>query len=127
MPTSSRSRPATPTSASLRSWPFRVSATALEARHGPALAVSPLIGGRTVKGPAADMLERLAGGTSPRHVASCYRGLIDTLVFDPADAADAEGVAELGIRPLVAPTLMSGPDAGSPLAAAVLDAAAVRA
>jgi LPPG:FO 2-phospho-L-lactate transferase len=99
---------------------------AIEARHAPTLAVSPLIGGRTVKGPAADMLERLAGGTTPGHVASCYRGLIDTLVLDPADAGDADTVTALGIRPLVAPTLMSGPDAGSPLATAVLDAAAVR-
>ncbi len=96
----------------------------LESRRAPTLAVSPLIGGRAVKGPAAEMLERLAGGTTPAHVASCYRGLIDTLVLDAADAAGADEVAALGIRPLVAPTLMSGPDGGRHLAEAVLEAAA---
>ena len=42
---------------------------ALAARRVPAVAVSPLIGGRAVKGPADRMLARLAGGTSPAHVA----------------------------------------------------------
>ncbi len=48
---------------------------ALEDRRVPCFAVSPLVGGRAVKGPAAAMLERLAGGTSPSQVAGCYRGL----------------------------------------------------
>jgi LPPG:FO 2-phospho-L-lactate transferase len=61
---------------------------ALEARRVPAVAVSPLIGGRTVKGPADRMLERFTGGTSPRHVAGVYEGLIDSLVVDEADAGD---------------------------------------
>ena len=52
----------------------------------PCVAVSPLIGGRAVKGPADRMLARLAGGTSPAHVAGCYPGLIDALVLDEADA-----------------------------------------
>ena len=62
---------------------------ALEHRRVPCVAVSPLIGGRAVKGPADRMLARLAGGTSPRHVAGCYAGLIDALVVDEADADDA--------------------------------------
>jgi len=45
----------------------------------------PLIGGRAVKGPADRMLARLAGGTTPAHVAACYEGLIDVLVVDEAD------------------------------------------
>src|SRR5205823_1530997 len=57
-------------------------AAALTARRVPAVAVSPLVGGRAVKGPADRMLARLAGGTEPRHVASCYRRLIDALVID---------------------------------------------
>src|SRR5205085_5029352 len=55
---------------------------ALERRSVPAVAVSPLIGGRSVKGPADRMLRRLAGGTTPAHVAACYEGLIDALVID---------------------------------------------
>ena len=99
--------------------------SALERRRAPAIAVSPLIGGRAVKGPAATMLERLEGGTSAAHVARCYPGLIDALVFDEADADDAAAVAEQGVRPVVARTLMSDPDARRRLAEAALDAVAL--
>jgi LPPG:FO 2-phospho-L-lactate transferase len=75
---------------------------AIERRRVPAVAVSPLVGGRAVKGPADRMLARLAGGTSPAHVASCYEGLIDALVIDEADAP-----AELPIEVVVTRTLMT--------------------
>jgi LPPG:FO 2-phospho-L-lactate transferase len=78
---------------------------ALMKRRVPCVAVSPLIGGRAVKGPADRMLRRLAGGTSPAHVASCYAGLIDSLVVDEADAHDLAGLG--GVRPIVTRTLMS--------------------
>ena len=94
--------------------------TALEERRVPCVAVSPLVGGRAVKGPADRMLDRLAGGTTPAHVASCYAGLIDALVIDVADAP-----AELppGARAVVTSTLMTDADAARNLAAAALDAA----
>jgi LPPG:FO 2-phospho-L-lactate transferase len=93
---------------------------ALARRRVPCVAVSPLIGGRAVKGPADRMLRGLAGGTSPRHVAGCYAGLIDALVIDEADAP-----AEVaGVRTVVAKTLMVDDDARRRLAHAVLDAAA---
>jgi LPPG:FO 2-phospho-L-lactate transferase len=98
--------------------------SALERRRAPAIAVSPLIGGRAVKGPAAAMLGRLEGGTTAAHVARCYPGLIDALVFDEADVADADAVAEQSVRPVVARTLMSDPDARRRLAEAALDAVA---
>jgi LPPG:FO 2-phospho-L-lactate transferase len=93
---------------------------AIEQRTVPCVAVSPLIGGRAVKGPADRMLQRLAGGTSPAHVASCYAGLIDALVFDEADAP-----AELGanVRSVATRTLMTDTEAARRLAAAALDAA----
>ena len=93
---------------------------ALERRSAPCVAVSPLVGGRAVKGPADRMLSRLAGGTTPAHVASCYTGLVDALVLDVADAP-----AELphGVRPVVTHTLMTDLDAARHLAAAALDAA----
>ena len=75
----------------------------LAARSAPAVAVSPLIGGRAVKGPADRMLTRLAGGTAPAQVASCYKGLIDALVVDEADADDLDG---LEVRAIVTRTLM---------------------
>lgn len=93
---------------------------ALERRRVPAVAVSPLIGGRAVKGPADRMLARLAGGTSPAHVASCYEGLIDALVVDRADADD---VAALDVRPIVTETLMQDADARRRVAETALDAA----
>ena len=95
--------------------------SALEERRAPAVAVSPLIGGRAVKGPADRMLARLAGGTTPLEVAGCYRGLIDALVIDEADAAFAE---ELPVRPIVTRTLMADADARRRLAEAALEAAA---
>ncbi len=48
---------------------------AITNRRVPSVAVSPLIGGRSVKGPADRMLNRLAGGTGPAQVTSCYKGL----------------------------------------------------
>ena len=89
--------------------------TALERRRVPAVAVSPLIGGRTVRGPADRILERLKGGTSPAQIADCYNGLIDALVVDEADADQ-----EAGIETIVARTLMSDADARRRLAEAVL-------
>jgi LPPG:FO 2-phospho-L-lactate transferase len=96
---------------------------ALASRRVPVVAVSPLVGGRAVRGPADRMLARLAGGTSPAHVAGCYAGLIDALVLDEADAEGAEAVVELGVRPIVTRTLMRDDDARRRLAEAALDAA----
>jgi LPPG:FO 2-phospho-L-lactate transferase len=93
---------------------------AFAARRAPAVAVSPLIGGRAVKGPADRMLARLAGGTFPAHVASQYHGLIDALVVDEADADDLDGLGE--VRPIVTRTLMADPEARRRLAEATLGA-----
>jgi LPPG:FO 2-phospho-L-lactate transferase len=94
---------------------------ALERRHVPCVAISPLIGGRAVKGPADRMLARLAGGTEPAHVASCYEGLIDVLVIDEADAPAA---AIPGLRQtVVTQTLMTDASAARRLAAAAVHAA----
>jgi LPPG:FO 2-phospho-L-lactate transferase len=92
---------------------------AVASRRVPCLAVSPLIGGRAVKGPLDRMLTRMGGGTSPRHVADCYKGLVDMLVIDAADAAATADI------PLVATdTLMPDRDASRRLAEAVLKAVA---
>jgi LPPG:FO 2-phospho-L-lactate transferase len=91
---------------------------ALARRRVPCVAVSPLIGGRAVKGPADRMLGRLAGGTSPAHVAGCYAGLIDALVVDERDAHDLAGLGD--VRPIVTRTLMRDADARRALADAAL-------
>jgi len=92
---------------------------ALSARRVPCIAVSPLVGGRAVKGPADRMLGRLAGGTSAGHVASCYEGLIDALVVDESDPT-----GPLAIRAVVTQTLMTDLAASRRLAETVLAAAA---
>ena len=91
---------------------------ALEQRSVPAVAVSPLIAGKAVRGPADRMLARLAGGTGPAQVTDCYKGLIDALVIDQADADE-----DAGIRTIVTRTLMSDADARRRLADAVLETA----
>ena len=92
---------------------------ALQRRTVPAVAVSPLIDGQAVRGPAARMLARMAGGTSPTHVASQYEGLIDALVIDEADAD-----ADAGVRTIVTRTLMDGAEGRRRVAEAVLEPAA---
>ena len=103
-------------------WPILAVApirAALESRRVPAVAVSPLIGGRAVKGPADRMLARMAGGTTPAHVASCYEGLIDALVVDESDPA-----GPLAVRRVVTHTLMTDLAASRRLAETALAAAA---
>ena len=93
---------------------------AITNRRVPSVAVSPLIGGKAVKGPADRMLNRLAGGTGPAQVASCYNGLIDALVYDESD-----GEVELDVRSIVTKTLMTDADARRRLAEAALSPATV--
>ena len=89
---------------------------ALAGRSVRCVAVSPLIGGRAVKGPADRMLRRMTGGTDPRHVAQCYAGLIDALVVDESDLP-----AEADVPLVVAQTLMTDLDASRRLAERVLE------
>ncbi|TML42335.1 MAG: 2-phospho-L-lactate transferase [Actinobacteria bacterium] len=92
----------------------------VERRRDRVVAVSPLIGGRAVKGPADAMFTSLGGGTGAGQVTDCYKGLIGSLVLDEADADDAEAVAARGVRPLVTRTLMSEPEARRGLVETVL-------
>lgn len=91
---------------------------AIAARKVRCVAVSPLIGGRAVKGPLDRMLTRMAGGTTPAHVARCYEGLIDALVIDRADAP-----AEADVPLVVTNTLMVDRAGSRRVAEVVLEAA----
>jgi LPPG:FO 2-phospho-L-lactate transferase len=93
--------------------------SALAGRRVPCVAVSPLVGGRAVRGPADRMLARMAGGTGPEHVAACYAGLIDALVVDESDPA-----GPLAVRRIATQTLMTDLAASRRLAETVLRAAA---
>jgi LPPG:FO 2-phospho-L-lactate transferase len=81
------------------------------------VAVSPLAGGEAFTGPAARMLNRMAGGTTPAHVARVYGELIDELVIDDSDAAQAGGAYR------VASTRMTDAESERRLAQTVLEIA----
>jgi LPPG:FO 2-phospho-L-lactate transferase len=91
---------------------------AIATRSARCVAVSPLVGGDAVTGPLGRMLTRMAGGTTPGHVAGCYEGLIDALVVDEADAP-----AEAQVEMVVTKTLMTDSESERRLAEAVLEAA----
>jgi len=66
----------------------------LEARKVPIVAVSPFIGGKAIKGPAAKILHEIGVATSPAGLATYYGGLLDGIVIDNADRTDTvEGTA----------------------------------
>lgn len=79
----------------------------IERFAGPRIAVSPIVGGRALKGPAAKMMAELGEEVSNASVAQRYAGLVDTLVIDEGDAAEAPAVEALGIAAHVAPTIMT--------------------
>jgi len=78
----------------------------LKATPAPVLAVSPIIGGEAIKGPAAKMMAELGMPQTALAVAEHYVGRIDGFVIDQADAAMAKDIERLGMRCLVTKTLM---------------------
>jgi len=91
---------------------------AIESRRARSVAVSPVVGGKAVTGPVDRMLSRMAGGTTPAHVAARYEGLIDMLVIDEADAP-----ADAPVELVVTEALMRDREAAGRLATTVLEAA----
>lgn len=79
---------------------------AVESSSAPRVAVSPIIGGAAVKGPAADMLRSLGHEVSALAVAQLYEGVIDTFVLDEADAALVPEVEALGLETIVLDSMM---------------------
>jgi LPPG:FO 2-phospho-L-lactate transferase len=87
----------------------------------PVVAVSPIVGGRAIKGPTAKMMQELGLDVSAAAVAERYGDLLDGYVVDPADA---EAVRGLEVAVKVAPTLMTDLATREALARVVLDFAA---
>ena len=91
--------------------------------RGRRIAISPIVGGRAVKGPAAQMMADLGIEATPVGVAKLYRGFVDALVLDLADAELAGRVrSEAGVEALVADTMMVDAEARRRLAAFVVEA-----
>ncbi len=97
---------------------------ALAARRERNVAVSPIVAGAALKGPAARMLRELGEESSVVGVARRYRDVVGTLVIDEADSDMAAAVADAGVRAVVAPTIMSSPEAAAELARRTMAAVA---
>jgi LPPG:FO 2-phospho-L-lactate transferase len=87
------------------------------------VAVSPIVGGQAIKGPAAQVLETLGHEVSALGVARLYAGLVDVMCVDDADAHLAAPIRDLGMDVLVTDTIMGGPKGRERLARELLGAA----
>jgi LPPG:FO 2-phospho-L-lactate transferase len=83
---------------------------ALTSSRAPTVAVSPIIGGRALKGPADKMLLSLGHEVSAAGVAAMYAGLVDGMVVDTVDEDQRAGIEAIGMRVLVTDSVMR--DAG---------------
>ena len=95
--------------------------TLLAARRESVVAVSPIVGGHALKGPADRMMAELGIEPSVAGVARLYAPIAATLVVDTVDAELAADVEAAGMRCVVTPTVMTTPDAARSLALACLD------
>ena len=96
------------------------------ARRGgsPVVAVSPIVGGRALKGPADRMLASLGHEATALGVARLYEGIIDLFVVDRVDAGLAPEIEGLGMKVLVTDTVMTDDASRARLAGGVLESAA---
>jgi LPPG:FO 2-phospho-L-lactate transferase len=76
-------------------------------RSVPTVAVSPIVGGKAIKGPAAKLMRELGFEASVEQVARHYKGVVDALVIDEADADSAQAIRAMGIEVLVTRTVMT--------------------
>ncbi|MET0728426.1 MAG: 2-phospho-L-lactate transferase [Acidimicrobiales bacterium] len=93
---------------------------AVEARREDVVAVSPIVAGAALKGPADRLLRELGHESTVVGVARIYAPLAGTLVIDHADAGLAAEVEATGVRCVVGPTVMRGPEEAAALARLVL-------
>ena len=104
---------------------------ALRAAGARVVAVSPIVGGQALRGPAEQLLRSLANDSGAagvaRHYAQRAPGLVDWFVIDETDAAAAEQVRQAGPEPLVLPSVMDSDEARRRLADAIVRAAGPRA
>lgn len=89
----------------------------------PRIAVSPLVGGKAIKGPLAKLLGELGRPCDNRAIAAHYKGLVDRLLIDECDAGDVEGLRQSGLSITITQTVMRNADDREKLARAALCAA----
>ena len=93
---------------------------ALAASRAPKVAVSPIVGGRAIKGPADKMMASLGHEVSATGVARMYRGLLDGFVIDHEDESERQEIEALGMSVLVTEAVMRDTPDRSRLAREVL-------
>jgi len=81
---------------------------ALERRREHVAAISPIVGGRALKGPAAKMMKSMQLRASAAEVAKLYVDLVGLFVLDEVDRKQAAQITALGMRTVVTNTIMSG-------------------
>jgi LPPG:FO 2-phospho-L-lactate transferase len=96
------------------------------AARATVVAISPIVGGAAIKGPAAAMLAALGHDVSALGVARLYRDLADAFVLDDADRELAPAIEALGLRATVTPAIMHDATSRAALARAVVGAAGLR-
>ena len=94
----------------------------LTARRDRVVAVSPIVGGVALKGPADRLMRELGHEPSVVGVASLYASLASALVIDPVDAEHAAAIEATGVRAVVTPSIMSTPAIARSLAEATIGA-----
>lgn len=94
---------------------------ALRVTNATVLAISPIVGGTSLKGPSDRMLRDLGMEVSATQVARLYADMLDRYLLDESDAAEAEAVRGLGLAARTAPTIMRGDEEKVALARLVLD------
>ncbi len=97
----------------------------LHEASGMVVAVSPIVGGAPIKGPADKLMSGLGMEVSAVGVARCYRDFLDVMVIDEKDAHLLERVEELGIPAVATNTIMRDATSKAALACKVLDAAGI--
>jgi LPPG:FO 2-phospho-L-lactate transferase len=93
---------------------------ALRARKIDVIAVCPIVGGKSLKGPSDKMLEQLGYRASAEGVANLYADFAGTFVIDPLDESQAQAISKLGMKVAVLPTVMKTRVQKRQLASAIL-------
>ena len=93
----------------------------MAASRSPKIAVSPLVGGQALKGPAAKLMKELNMDVSATGVAQHLHDVLTDFVIDHADAAEEQAIKDLGLRTLVTGTIMTNNETKVQLAQEILD------
>lgn len=94
---------------------------ALKATQAEVIAISPLVGGMPLKGPADRLMRGLGLEVASAQIARLYSDFLDTMVIDVEDAHENQEIIDLGLKTLVIDTVMSNKEKSSILASSILE------